>query len=501
MAFYDKFPYTNFQELNLDRIIQELIKVKEGLNFVIENASLKYADPIQWNITHQYAANTVVIDPETGIAYISTKPVPNNILITNTEYWTPIFDLSALFDDVESDIANLETELNTTNTNVSANTAAIETNADNISANTAAINDEVTNRENADTAINTTIGTLWKANIKLYGAVGDGVTDDSQAFIDAIAANGSVYFPHGKYNLNNTQITLKPNTTITGENAQIYNAQLVATGNRIHITNLSFQDCTANYVVSVSTGTTLLIDGCEFKNVRGGIDVENVQHTVITNTLFWNFTGYAVYLHNINDVVLSNLFINGNNNSASVGIRTTSKNEAIMVDNVEIIQCYRAALFDSIAYSMINSLYCDSSLGDALTLNNASDIQLVNCWLSNRATDKSGLVCNNASNITIKGLTAHNNGGLAQIVLFNTGCNGITLTDSVFCHNATNIVAVVMVDNTNVKINGCTFDGSVTPTRIAGTLSRSIITNNISSNAMTLPTTDSTHINANNIIG
>lgn len=96
MAFYDKFPYTNFQELNLDRIIQQLIEVQEGLQFVIDNASLKYADPIQWNITTQYAANTVVIDPQTGTAYLSTKPVPVNILLTNPEYWTPIYTYPSL---------------------------------------------------------------------------------------------------------------------------------------------------------------------------------------------------------------------------------------------------------------------------------------------------------------------------------------------------------------------------------------------------------------------
>lgn len=109
MAFYEKFPYTNFQELNLDEIIRRVVSVEEGLKFVIDNASLKYADPIQWNITRQYQANTVVIDPATGIAYISTKPVPDNILITDTGYWTPIFDLSEMFETIKESICfNLE---------------------------------------------------------------------------------------------------------------------------------------------------------------------------------------------------------------------------------------------------------------------------------------------------------------------------------------------------------------------------------------------------------
>lgn len=154
MAFYDKFPYTNFQELNLDRIIQELVQVKEGLQFVIDNASLKYADPIQWNITKQYQANTVVIDPASGIAYLSTKPVPDNIQITDTGYWTPIFDLGSLFDDLSQQITDEETARNTADQELQTaidNEANARTNAD--AGLQAAIDSEETARANADTAL------------------------------------------------------------------------------------------------------------------------------------------------------------------------------------------------------------------------------------------------------------------------------------------------------------------------------------------------------------
>lgn len=165
MAFYDKFPYTNFQEINLDRLIKELVEVKNGLDFVIENSSLKYANPIQWNITSQYQANTVVIDPGTGIAYLSTKPVPNNILITDTGYWTQIFDLSALFSSLQNDIGTVANDLTTeTNNRVNAdntlqgNITAEETariNADNtLQGNITA---EETARINADNALQNNI--------------------------------------------------------------------------------------------------------------------------------------------------------------------------------------------------------------------------------------------------------------------------------------------------------------------------------------------------------
>ena len=93
--FQDRWPWSNIHELNLDWILQQLTKLeKDVYDFVALNA-LKYADPLQWNITSQYEKNTIVIDPLTGTAYISVQPVPSGVALTNTDYWTVVFDLSS----------------------------------------------------------------------------------------------------------------------------------------------------------------------------------------------------------------------------------------------------------------------------------------------------------------------------------------------------------------------------------------------------------------------
>ena len=92
---FNQYPYLNVNDLNLDYILSQIkIMMNEVTNFVSINA-IKYADPIQWDITRQYEKNTVVIDPVTGTAYISVAPVPAGVALTRPEYWTVVFDLGS----------------------------------------------------------------------------------------------------------------------------------------------------------------------------------------------------------------------------------------------------------------------------------------------------------------------------------------------------------------------------------------------------------------------
>lgn len=96
MGLFDQFPYTNFHELNLTWILDALKAIQTTTEQFVAINSLKYADPIQWNITSQYEKNTIVIDPQNGTAYISVQPVPSGVSLTNEDYWTVVFDLGSL---------------------------------------------------------------------------------------------------------------------------------------------------------------------------------------------------------------------------------------------------------------------------------------------------------------------------------------------------------------------------------------------------------------------
>ena len=289
-------PYTNFHDLNLDWIIEELNEFTTKLTNFVSLATIKYANPIQWNITSQYEANTVVVDSN-GNAYLSVQPVPSGVSLDRTEFWTKIGNFDKLWADVKRAITPndeghsptataaravndlvwingalvrvtramiagdayvpgsncvssstnevlhyLITALNEglgaeqtaredadnqLQTAIAAEQTARE-DADNqlqtaIAAEQTAREDadnqlqtaieaETTARENADNGLQNSIDQLKQditkvldyANVKNYGATGDGATDDTKAIKTAIASGRNLYFPDGEYLITGT---------------------------------------------------------------------------------------------------------------------------------------------------------------------------------------------------------------------------------------------------------------------------------------------------------
>lgn len=103
--FSHNYPYTDFHELNLDWVIKRVIELDENLKNFINLNTIKYANPILWDITRQYEANTVVIDGSTGNAYISVKSVPSGVHINRTEYWTQIYNYQHAIEVLREQIA------------------------------------------------------------------------------------------------------------------------------------------------------------------------------------------------------------------------------------------------------------------------------------------------------------------------------------------------------------------------------------------------------------
>lgn len=222
MSFFE-FPHTRTYDNDLGWVIRRIVKMSDELTNFINFNTIKYADPIAWNITTQYEANTVVINPADGTAYISTRPVPSGVLVTNTDYWTPIFNYGESLDTLreqiaaanemssgtahqaynEGDLVWLNGVLHVLLADIPAGTAFIEgTNVEEITVeqffgeNIDALHSEF---ESAIAALK------WYLSPEMFGAVGDGVTDDSAAFIQMAQAardtKKSIIIPNKTYKL------------------------------------------------------------------------------------------------------------------------------------------------------------------------------------------------------------------------------------------------------------------------------------------------------------
>lgn len=243
MGLFENFPYANFHELNLDWILHELKELEtEITNFVAIN-SVKYANPIVWDITSQYETNTVVLD-SSGNAYLSVQPVPAGVALDREEYWTKIGNFSALWDSVRSAITPydeqhsktasvdhkagdwvwLENDLLLITKNITAGDKYVDgsnckktnvhdlfvtlgdTVTNEVNTLSSELQDEIMDRENADNTLNGKITAEAQAraaadekltddiaktgsitNFKAFGAVGDGLVDDTQAIKNCLA--------------------------------------------------------------------------------------------------------------------------------------------------------------------------------------------------------------------------------------------------------------------------------------------------------------------------
>lgn len=149
MNIFDDFPLSNAYAVNLDWILKKIREIEKYVQDYTAVNKVAYAGV--WDITKQYPQWALVTDGDTS--WLANKPVPVGIPLENTEYWQKLADL-------DPRIAGIIVEL---------------------------------------TAIQ------WHyLNVKHYGAVGDGVVDDYNAFKTAYdaAENGQgIYIPSGTYNL------------------------------------------------------------------------------------------------------------------------------------------------------------------------------------------------------------------------------------------------------------------------------------------------------------
>ena len=103
---FNKYPYTDFHELNLDWIINRIRELSfEYESFKALNTITYKGD---WDITKQYPAWSVVTDPTSKNGYLALQPVPAGIDIGNSDYWFLIYSYDSTLSTLEARVTLLE---------------------------------------------------------------------------------------------------------------------------------------------------------------------------------------------------------------------------------------------------------------------------------------------------------------------------------------------------------------------------------------------------------
>ena len=105
---FNKYPYTDMHDLNLDWIIAKMKELDQQMDDFTALNAIKWTG--NWDPNIAYEAWSIVRDTD-GSAYISLKAVPAGVLLTNAEYWSLAFDYNELYHEFNSRLDSMQQSL------------------------------------------------------------------------------------------------------------------------------------------------------------------------------------------------------------------------------------------------------------------------------------------------------------------------------------------------------------------------------------------------------
>lgn len=181
--------------------MQDLEKFKNEMNLSGKNVYVghRYVPKIfgDWDNTQIYEPLSIV--QYQGNSFTSRQYVPTGIEITNEDYWVSTGNYNAQIEQYRQDVQGFKNDLESLQTETT---------------------DSLTTMNTTITNINTKINNQRIANVRDFGAKGDGVTDDTQAFKQALQTDFRyIYIPSGRYRITES---LKMPPEFAGDNVHIF---------------------------------------------------------------------------------------------------------------------------------------------------------------------------------------------------------------------------------------------------------------------------------------
>lgn len=246
-------------------------------------------------------------------------------------------------------------------------------------------------------------------SVKDFGAVGNGVTDDTVAiqaainYVGTTLGKGQVYIPVGTYKLTSA-LTLLGGIHLSGDGYNLSSLVQYSINSQIIYVPSSSMSCTLSglglsYAVTANDGVPAIRwdGGNGFLN---NFSVNTCNIGVEVTAIIWMAQAFTIgsykkiglYVHDCNDVFIDNFIIEAgtSTNGTLGGIRLFNKVEAFIATNGDILNGLYGLTCDATSNTArvrpqankFTNVYFDSAKNNNVLLNNTVDCDFTNCWFS-----------------------------------------------------------------------------------------------------------------------
>lgn len=259
-------------------------------------------------------------------------------------------------------------------------------------------------------------------NVKDYGAVGDGVTDDTTAIQNAInyAYNngGKVYLPHGKYIITKPLVlTTKPISTAQGEaywdgngielcGENVAKTIIIKSGNETYTSTETFTDASKQTFAQTAWDAVIIGEG-----YATGHQIKNlmlVNQSTATHTYSYVSWNSRTTIHNVNSKAAHGINLYSYFNDIE-NVRFNGTSDVLHIDDGTSTRISRTFVsgasnpyYIKSAYSTLTNMAADNCTGDIYTVGGAG-ITMVGCGHESPLATNALYCATNDSEITLIG--------------------------------------------------------------------------------------------------
>lgn len=414
---FSKYPYTDMHEMNLDWILRIIKELDREVDEFVAFNKITFAGTWDGSAYPKWT----IVDDGAGNGYLSIQAVPANVPLSNTDYWLPVSQYTALYNAFDARISALE----------------------NI------------------------VGNMLTVSPMEFGAVGDGVTDDTAAVNAAGAAGVISDQKHVFYCAQ--PVTLDYGSVYTSyimkEDQPIRCDGRLFVGNDVK-SDGTFSPVRGDYLVTFNDIDSAVITLNRFHDAKNAVHLTNcpdaiIAHNTFSNLVQTNSNGYGIVTNGCDRCLIdSNIFKAVARHCVYISHELTTPGSTDVVISNNVIDLAGAVGMTPTAFPIQTRNVHRCRIHGNTVRNAQGFVWIIVDDMTADGSDDIEISNNSVSNITAPAGREHVD-GVVSVSMEGTPANlinGIRIHDNVF--KTSNVVLAKLTRADNVQIENNVFDSS-----------------------------------------